>query len=297
MVSGGKNPKFHCVCPLLWNGRERTRATVEDLVEEPSTPGRACPSAQPQMAKKLGLTDFRVGRRLGAGAFGEVFVATRKRDGANCVLKAVPIVDVTRKEQEAALNEVKLLSHIDHPRVVAYLASFVADKKLHIVMEWCEGGDLRHVIEARKDALGAAACFPEKAIWKYVTQVAQGLEHLHSLKVLHRDLKSSNLFLKQGMVKLGDLGCSRLLGTTGDLAATMIGTPYYLSPELCSNEPYDAKSDMWALGVVAYELCTCGDYPFTAHNQAALIMRIIRGNYESPPAHLSTELRDGVVHS
>ena len=162
-----------------------------------------------------------------------------------------------------------MLSGLDHPGIVRYHEHFVHEDQLCVVMHYCEGGDLRHLIVQRNDKP-----MPEAEIWKYVSQAAQGVAHLHSLKVLHRDLKSSNFFLRHGDLLVGDLGCSRLLDATNGLASTMVGTPYYLSPELCNNEPYDAKSDVWALGVVAYELLTCGKYPYTANNQAALIMRM-----------------------
>ena len=237
------------------------------------------------------LASYKLGKRLGAGAFGEVCLATRKRDNFKCVIKGIPVVGVSRKEQELALNEVRLLSRVAHPRICRYYSSFVEDDQLRIVMEYCEGGDLRRFIVRRNDKPIA-----EREIWKYVSHAAQGVAHLHSLKVLHRDLKSSNFFLRHGELLVGDLGCSRLLDATNGHATTMVGTPYYLSPELCNNEAYDAKSDVWALGVVAYELLTCGKYPYTANNQAALIMRILRGGeYDPPPASYSPELRENVV--
>ena len=108
---------------------------------------------------------------------------------------------------------------------------------------------------------------------------------------MHRDLKAKNIFLdKRGRVRIGDLGVARVLGS-GSLAATMVGTPYYLSPELCENKPYGVKSDVWALGCVLYELCTM-TYPFDARNQAALILKIIRGKYVPIGTSYSTGLRE-----
>ena len=134
------------------------------------------------------------------------------------------------KEQEQALNEVRVLSKVEHPHIVRYFASFVDKEKLHIVMEFCEGGDLRKAIDARKDNLGpVAGAFPEQTIWRYLSHIFDGLAHLHSLKVLHRDMKSSNLFLKRGVVVLGTLA-ARLLGATAELATTFVGTPYYCPP-------------------------------------------------------------------
>ena len=253
----------------------------------------------------LRLSDFKIGKLLGAGSFGEVHRAREKNKKDDVVIKSIAIVGVSRKEQESALNEVKLLAKLDHPRVCRYYASFVEDEKLRIVMQYCEGGDLRRHIETRQKAKQP---FSADNVWRFLAQAAHGLAHLHEHKILHRDLKSSNLFLtrvgssppmsKQPPpdIVIGDLGCSRLLGATNEMAQTMIGTPYYLSPELCSSDKYDAKSDVWALGVVAYELLTLGEYPFTAVNAPALIMRIIRGGYEKiPEGKYPDDLRQGVV--
>jgi NIMA (never in mitosis gene a)-related kinase len=88
-------------------------------------------------------------------------------------------------------------------------------------------------------------------------QLAQCLDHLHSKHVLHRDLKTKNIFLTQDdSVKLGDFGLSKILGSQHDMAHSAVGTPYYLSPELCEGRPYDYKSDVWALGCVTYEMTT-----------------------------------------
>lgn len=249
-------------------------------------------ASRPQ-SRSESLANYKLGKRLGAGAFGEVHLCTRKRDNLKLVVKSIAVVGVSRKEQELALNEVRLLSRVAHPRICRYHSSFVEDERLRIVMDYCEGGDLRRLIVQRNDRP-----LPEAEIWRYVSQAAQGVAHLHSLKVLHRDLKSSNFFLRHGDLLVGDLGCSRLLDATNGLASTMVGTPYYLSPELCNNESYDAKSDVWALGVVAYELLTCGKYPYTANNQAALIMRILRGGaFDPPPERYSAELRELVVNA
>ena len=108
-----------------------------------------------------------------------------------------------------------------------------------------------------------------------------GLHHIHQLKVLHRDIKSENIFLDaRGNAKIGDLGVAKVMTTQLDFARTLVGTPYYLSPELCENKPYNHKSDIWSLGCVLYELLT-GTHPFNASNQGALFMKILKGKY--PP--------------
>ena len=189
---------------------------------------------------------------------------------------------LSRADQEASLNEVRLLASVDHPRVVRYYDSFVDGGRLHIVMEHCERGDLAMLLEAR-----AGAPLAEGEVWAHLLQTASGLHHLHSRKVLHRDLKAKNLFLAADGVKIGDLGVARLLGASTEFASTVVGTPYYLSPELCENAPYNEKSDVWALGVVLYEMLALRR-PFEARNQGALLLKILRAEYAPPPAERYT---------
>ena len=101
------------------------------------------------------------------------------------------------------------------------------------------------------------------------------LEYIHGRKVLHRDIKVSNIFLTgNNTVKLGDFGISKVLDATYDQAQTVVGTPYYMSPEVCENKPYTQKSDVWSLGCVLYELCAL-DRPFIAENLLGLVYKIV----------------------
>lgn len=115
-----------------------------------------------------------------------------------------------------------------------------------------------------------------------------GLYYIHRKKILHRDLKSANVFLTKERdktnysVKIGDLGVAKILDTSTAQANTIVGTPYYLSPELCADKPYGDKSDCWALGVLLYECCTLR-HPFDAKNQCALILKIIQSPVEPIP--------------
>jgi len=117
------------------------------------------------------------------------------------------------------------------------------------------------------------------------------MKHVHDRKILHRDLKCQNIFLtKNGIIKLGDFGIARVLSSTRENARTMVGTPYYLSPEIIDNKPYSFKSDIWSLGVVLYELCALKP-PFDAHSLPQLAMKITKGNYNPIPSHFSKELK------
>lgn len=114
---------------------------------------------------------------------------------------------------------------------------------------------------------------------------------MHEKRILHRDLKTQNVFLKKGRVKLGDFGIAKVLDDTRDFANTCIGTPQYMSPELFKNKPYSYKSDIWALGCVLYEMCNLRT-AFEAQSLNGLAMKILKGNYNPINKNFSKELRE-----
>ena len=119
-----------------------------------------------------------------------------------------------------------------------------------------------------------------------------GMKHCHDRKIIHRDLKGANVFLtKKGIVKIGDFGIARVLRHTVDVARSMVGTPYYLSPEIIEGRPYSFKSDIWSMGVMLYEMCALKP-PFEGMNMHFLAMHIVRGKFQQIPSHFSRELRE-----
>merc|ERR1719261_1547818 len=183
------------------------------------------------------------------------------------------------KERKDAANEVKVLSSLKHPYIVAYKDSF---------MEYADGGDLfTKVQKARK----SMTKFPEQTILRWFTQALLALKFIHDKHILHRDLKSQNFFLmSNGKLKIGDFGIAKVLDNTAACAQTTIGTPYYLSPEICQERPYSWASDMWSLGCVLYECC-CLKVPFDASNLRQLIDRITRGPTPQVVGNFSNELK------
>ena len=148
------------------------------------------------------------------------------------------------------------------------------------------GGDLQNKIKSQKGKL-----FQENLVLDWFTQICLAIKHIHDKKILHRDLKSQNVFLnKNGIVKLGDFGISKCLTHTLQKVQTIVGTPYYLSPEIVQNKPYSFKSDIWSLGILLYEMVTLR-MPFDATSLPLLYVKIMRGNYSSVPTCYSKELR------
>merc|ERR1719327_62627 len=192
------------------------------------------------------------------------------------------------KERKDAANEVKVLSSLKHPYIVAYKDSFIEDGFLNIVMEYADGGDLFTRIQKAKKSMTK---FPEQQILRWFTQALLALKFIHDKHILHRDLKSQNFFLmSNGKLKIGDFGIAKVLDNTAACAQTTIGTPYYLSPEICQERPYSWASDMWSLGCVLYECC-CLKVPFDASNLRQLIDRITRGPTPQVVGNFSNELK------
>jgi NIMA (never in mitosis gene a)-related kinase len=132
---------------------------------------------------------------------------------------------------------------------------------------------------------------PENTILDLFTQICLGMKHVHDRKIIHRDLKGANVFLtKKGIVKIGDFGIAKVLSCTVQQARTMVGTPYYLSPEIVQSKPYNSKTDIWSMGVMLYELCALRP-PFDAPSIHLLSMKIIRGVYNPIPACYSSEIK------
>lgn len=153
------------------------------------------------------------------------------------------------------------MNKLDNPHIVRFYDSFQARNKLNIVMELCENKDLGQYL---KKQMGKH--LRESVIWKFFIEMSLGLQYLHANRILHRDIKTINMFLaREDKIKIGDLGVARELNQTANMAHTVVGTPYYLSPELCEEKPYNNKSDIWSLGCILYELCTL-NHPFTAMN-------------------------------
>ena len=228
-------------------------------------------------------------KRIGEGSFGTAYLVQSRGTGAHYVMKRINFSRMTEKEKDEAMREVEVLAKMQHPYIVAYKESFEHDKNLYIVMDYCEGGDLYTVI---REHAQKGRYFSEDLILNWFVQICLALKHVHDRKILHRDIKSQNIFLTRGNnVKLGDFGIAKILKNTVDLAKTCIGTPYYLSPEICENKPYNNKSDIWALGCILYEMAAL-KHAFVAGNMKNLIVKIIRGSYPQLPSHYGSDLRN-----
>ena len=224
------------------------------------------------------MNDFLIEKVLGKGSFGSVYLVRRKEDNKIYALKSVILEKLNKKEQENSVNEVRILASVNHPNVIGYKEAFWDDKikTLNIVMEYADDGDLQTKISKMRKEGGM---FNETIIWSYSIQMIEGLKALHDKKIMHRDLKSANIFLVKDkhQCKIGDMNVSKVIKEK--VLLTQTGTPYYASPEVWRDEPYSYKSDLWSIGCVIYELCALRP-PFKGKDLDELFINVCKGKLE-----------------
>eukprot|EP01083_Nonionella_stella_P264849 897856_1 len=189
------------------------------------------------------MNKYELGKQIGKGTFGSVYLVKRKKDGHAFVLKRMKLGNVGTKERKMVQLEVQLLERLQHPSIVQYIESFLdkpkgKDPDMCVIMEHCEGGDMTKFIKSKR-----GHHMGESEVLDIFCEILLSLEFVHERNIMHRDLKAQNIFIKEKRIKIGDFGISKVLEGSMGFAETVIGTPYYMSPELFKNRPYGLKSD------------------------------------------------------
>ncbi|GFT84794.1 hypothetical protein NPIL_436511 [Nephila pilipes] len=225
-------------------------------------------------------------KQIGQRSYGESWLVKCSKTRKKYVLKCFDLHRSSKREQRAAYSEAKLLSTLKHPHIVSYLDSFYNSKgNLFVVMSYCECGDFYSFIKNRNGVL-----FEEKEIINWFVQICMALKYLHDKGILHRDLKTQNIFLtKNKLVKVGDMGIARVLKIAEETATTLFESPYYMSPEIFAGKPYDQKSDVWALGCCMYEIASL-ERAFVAQDVHTLMQKIVKGKVSPLPSIYSVDL-------
>eukprot|EP00931_Biecheleriopsis_adriatica_P099242 TRINITY_DN7362_c0_g1_i2.p1 TRINITY_DN7362_c0_g1~~TRINITY_DN7362_c0_g1_i2.p1 ORF type:complete len:481 (+),score=95.37 TRINITY_DN7362_c0_g1_i2:96-1538(+) len=240
----------------------------------------------------LGKHHYTQIKKVGEGSFGAAILVQHTSDREKDTKAIVKMIDISRaskQEKDDALKESQVLSSLKHPYIVRYRESFHEDGWLCIVMDYCEGGDLSDKIKKTRQA---GKIFPQDQVVRWFTQSILALKYIHEMHILHRDLKSGNFFLsKSGNIKMGDFGIAKVLECTAACAQTQIGTPYYLSPEICQGKNYAWSSDIWSMGCILYEMCA-RRVPFDAPDLKSLIHRITKEPPPEIPSDYSIGLRN-----
>lgn len=230
---------------------------------------------------------YKIIRTLGEGSFGKCYLVETQSTHERRVIKQIDLNPLSREEQSESLREAKILEQLNHPNIIKFHEVYKTKrKKLCIVMDYADGGDLATLIRKLNGVQ-----MDENRVLDLFVQICLAIKHVHDRKILHRDLKAQNIFLMtNGTVRLGDFGIAKVLRSTRDNAKSMVGTPYYLSPEIVQNRPYSFKSDIWSLGVLLYEMCALVP-PFQANSIHGLALQIVQGKYPPLQGSFSPSLK------
>ena len=214
---------------------------------------------------------------LGTGSYGRVYLIQSTLSHIDYVCKNIDLTSLTEEEEKASLNEVSVLKKCNHPNIIKFKEAFITKKpvkKLHLITEYANEGDLEKKLKSQKQK---NEYFSEKQIINWLIQSCLALKYIHKLHVIHRDIKPSNIFLtKNGIIKIGDFGISKILMKNHKKTKAHIGTPIYMAPEVINSESYDYEVDIWSLGITFFELMTF-HAPFKGNNQFGLFNNIING--------------------
>lgn len=241
--------------------------------EAPATPRRFKKESQITKAQDVAeLKDYQLGDCVGKGAFGSVFRALNMGTGETVAVKQVKLVDLPKSELRVITLEIDLLKNLDHPNIVKYQGFVKSAESLNIILEYCENGSLHSISKN-------FGKFPENLVGIYMSQVLHGLLYLHEQGVIHRDIKGANILTtKHGLVKLADFGVATR--TTTFHESSVVGTPYWMAPEVIELSGATTASDIWSLGCTVIELLD-GKPPYHKLQPMHALFRIV--NDDHPP--------------
>ncbi|KAI8092997.1 kinase-like domain-containing protein [Halteromyces radiatus] len=239
-----------------------------------------------QPYKHWTLRDFEIGRELGQGNFGHVYLAREKQSGYIVALKVLYKKEIMSLGVERQLRrEVEIQGSLRHPNIIRLYGYFHDETRVFLILEFASKGELYKELQIKKR-------FMESVAAKYVAQLANALLYLHHKRVIHRDIKPENLLLGlNGELKIGDFGWSVKTDVQDSRRSTLCGTLDYLPPEMVEGKNHDVNADIWSLGVLLYEMI-CGKPPFEdTEGDKETYQRIIQVDI-SYPDFVSKEARD-----
>ncbi|GMR32404.1 hypothetical protein PMAYCL1PPCAC_02599, partial [Pristionchus mayeri] len=232
---------------------------------------------------KFGLSDFEIGKPLGKGKFGSVYLARIPNPGFIVALKILFKSQLQKAKLERNLQrEIEIQAHLRHPHILRMYSYFWDDKKIYLVLEYAEGGELFKMLQEKRK-------FDENTTAKYIFQMADALMYCHQKSVIHRDIKPENILIgSDGELKLADFGWS--VHAPSKKRDTLCGTLDYLPPEIIDSNVYGEEVDLWSLGILCYELLV-GFAPFADEHEGRTKRKILKGEFEFPH-HVSEGARD-----
>jgi serine/threonine protein kinase len=264
-------------------GHSRNSSTSGHVRQSSSSSASAlqAPLKDPEAGKVIGKWKF--GEILGKGGFGTVVKGINIETGDFCAIKQIEKELVQEDKLAGVLREAELLRQLDHLNIVK-LQDFMEDKDyLYFVLEYVESGSLYKLLKK-------FGTFPESLVALYLTQVLEGLKYLHSKNIIHRDIKGDNILItKSGVAKLADFGTARLDDT--EKSFTVVGTPYWMAPEIIEMSNCGTSSDIWSIGCTIIELLT-GTPPYFDLGTMSALFNIVQDPHPPLPEGISEELKD-----
>ena len=278
----------------IWDICHNTVADDDAIDEWVTSQSKDVTFDAPLRMKQTWGNKYTLLNKLGTGQFGSVYRiddidVTQINDFQKIkVLKFISIDDVMLDETIDAVKEAHLLSKLNCPFILSFHDSFIEDSMFCIVTEYCEGGDLAMLIKHKRQSQQQINI---TTVLDWFLQLVIALNYIHQKKIIHRDLKTRNVFLQRNRIKLGDFGISRMMRSYSDYASTFAGTPYYMSPEVLKQDGYNFKSDVWSLGCIFYELLML-NRPFTAKSIMSLLYEIVEADPPQLPFTFSVQIRN-----
>ncbi|ETS63963.1 hypothetical protein PaG_02296 [Moesziomyces aphidis] len=254
----------------------------------PSATG-AAPSATPlpPPSPSTTLGNYQLGDCLGRGAFGSVYRGLNWMNGETVAVKQIQLGNIPKSELGEIMSEIDLLKNLHHPNIVKYKGSEKTKDYLYIILEYCENGSLHHICKR-------FGKFPEGLVSVYISQVLQGLVYLHDQGVIHRDIKGANILTtKDGSVKLADFGVATKTGAMSEYA--VVGSPYWMAPEVIDQSGATTASDIWSVGCVVVELLE-GKPPYHFLAPMPALFRIVQDDCPPLPESASPVVKDFLLH-
>ncbi|KAF8769147.1 hypothetical protein HU200_006644 [Digitaria exilis] len=230
---------------------------------------------------------YMLGDEIGKGAYGRVYKGLDLENGDFVAIKQVSLENIPQEDLNIIMQEIDLLKNLNHKNIVKYLGSLKTKSHLHIILEYVENGSLANIIKPNK-----FGPFPESLVAVYIAQVLEGLVYLHEQGVIHRDIKGANILTtKEGLVKLADFGVATKLTEADINTHSVVGTPYWMAPEVIEMSGVCAASDIWSVGCTVIELLTCAP-PYYDLQPMPALFRIVQDVHPPIPEGLSPEITD-----
>ncbi|PKU75336.1 MAP3K epsilon protein kinase 1-like [Dendrobium catenatum] len=230
---------------------------------------------------------YMLGDEIGKGAYGRVYKGLDLENGDFVAIKQVSLENISQEDLNIIMQEIDLLKNLNHKNIVKYLGSLKTKTHLHIILEYVENGSLANIIKPNK-----FGPFPESLVAVYISQVLEGLVYLHEQGVIHRDIKGANILTtKEGLVKLADFGVATKLNEADLNTHSVVGTPYWMAPEVIEMSGVCAASDIWSVGCTVIELLTCVP-PYYELQPMPALFRIVQDPHPPIPEGLSTDITD-----